>query len=288
MSAQPLTHDDELDASSARSAPRWRTYVGVFAFPTVLLTFAIAGSYAAVVAAAVNGVIPLWLGFAINAVLAYAAFTPAHEASHWNISGRRRGLRWLNELCGWLSMAMLLDCYVVLRAAHMQHHAHTNDPERDPDYFKPRSGPLAVVARSYAIFAGYLNSYREDARARGLRMRHHALVALWYAGLLGVGVTASLMGYTVEVLTLWVAPALAALFFLALVFDYVPHWPHEEQDRYRNTRILLFPGLSTLLLSQNYHLIHHLYPTIPFYRYGDTFREIREELVAHGAPIVGR
>ena len=49
---------------------------------------------------------------------------------------------------------------------------------------------------------------------------------------------------------------------------------------------MLFPGLTTLLLGQNYHLIHHLYPAVPFFRYGACFREIRADLAVRGAPIM--
>jgi len=56
---------------------------------------------------------------------------------------------------------------------------------------------------------------------------------------------------------------------------------------HRATRIYLFPGLTTILLGQNYHLIHHLYPTIPFFRYGACFRKVRDELVTREASILG-
>lgn len=265
----------------------WRAYVGGFAWQTVLLTFSILGAFAAVVAAAASGLIPLWLGCLLNAPLIYAAFTPAHEASHGNICGRHRGLRWLNEGCGWVSMALLFDNFAVLRSAHMQHHAHTNDPERDPDYFVPGSGPLAVLVRSFTIFAGYLGVYLAEVRRARRPGLHYAQALAWHGVLIGVAVVLGFQGYLAQVLVLWILPALIAILGLALVFDYVPHWPHREQDRYRATRIILFPGLTALLLSQNYHLIHHLYPTIPFYRYGACFHEIRDDLIARDAPILG-
>jgi len=39
------------------------------------------------------------------------------------------------------------------------------------------------------------------------------------------------------------------------------------------------------LLGQNYHLIHHLWTTIPWYRYQRVFRAIRPELEARGSRI---
>ena len=48
----------------------------------------------------------------------------------------------------------------------------------------------------------------------------------------------------------------------------------EHTDRFRNTRITLFPGSTWLLLQQDRHLIHHLYPSIPWYRYRAAHREL--------------
>ena len=46
-------------------------------------------------------------------------------------------------------------------------------------------------------------------------------------------------------------------------------------------------GLNTLLLGQNYHLLHHLYPRMPFYRYAACFRAVRPVLEAERARIEG-
>lgn len=264
----------------------WRRHVVAFAWPTVAFAAVIVAAFATVVASAVVGVIPLWLGFLLNTVVAYAAFTPGHEAAHWNIAGRHSRYRWLNEACGWVSMAIMFDNFAVLRAAHMQHHAHTNDPEKDPDYFVPDASTFRVLIRSFVLFSGYLRDYVADTKRKpnGRRRRFGALG--FSGGLVAIAIGLGAAGYLREVLALWVLPAPAAFLILALVFDYLPHRPHRSVERYTNTKIILFPGLNTLLLGQNYHLIHHLYPAVPFYRMGACFRDVRGALVAHGAPIV--
>jgi fatty acid desaturase len=45
-------------------------------------------------------------------------------------------------------------------------------------------------------------------------------------------------------------------------------------------------GLSFFLLGQNYHLIHHLYPRIPFYDYPKVYVELEEEILGEGAKVV--
>lgn len=84
---------------------------------------------------------------------------------------------------------------------------------------------------------------------------------------------------------LWLIPALTAATFLAFAFDWLPHHPHGVQKRYLDTRIILFPGFTFFLLSQNMHLIHHLYPNIPFYQYGKVFKKMRSYLEQKGANI---
>lgn len=77
---------------------------------------------------------------------------------------------------------------------------------------------------------------------------------------------------------MWIAPLGLAALWLAFAFDYLPHYPHMEQGRYYDTRI--YPGrvANLLLLGQNYHLIHHLWTTIPWYRYQQVFDEIEPAL----------
>jgi len=279
---EPGTHGTQ----GAAELRAWRRHVVAFAWPTVVFAGVIVVAFATVVASAVVGAIPLWLGFLLNTVVAYAAFTPGHEAAHWNIAGRHSRFRWLNEACGWISMAIMFDNFAVLRAAHMQHHAHTNDPEKDPDYFVPDSSAFRVLVRSFVLFSGYLRDYVADTKRKPNGRRRRLGALCFSGGLVAIAIGLGAAGYLREVLALWVLPAPAAFLILALVFDYLPHRPHRSVERYTNTKIILFPGLNTLLLGQNYHLIHHLYPAVPFYRMGACFRDVRSNLVAHGAPIV--
>jgi fatty acid desaturase len=70
-------------------------------------------------------------------------------------------------------------------------------------------------------------------------------------------------------------------------FTWTPHHDHHETGRYRNTRVSLFPGANFLLQGQNYHLIHHMVPGIPYYRYRSSFEEMRPLLERNGVRIEG-
>ena len=76
-----------------------------------------------------------------------------------------------------------------------------------------------------------------------------------------------------------------ALGFLAYAFDKVPHQPYDNQQRFFDTRAYPSRVLNLLLLGQNYHLVHHAWVTIVWYRYQRVFAGARPELEALGARI---
>ena len=98
-------------------------------------------------------------------------------------------------------------------------------------------------------------------------------------------VTGITVGWKYPIL-LWVVPGILALALLAFMFDWVPHHPHKLRMRYLDTRVILFPGLPVITINQNLHLVHHLYPRIPFYKYGDSFKDLRSTLEEKGSIII--
>ena len=79
--------------------------------------------------------------------------------------------------------------------------------------------------------------------------------------------------------------------FLGFTFDYLPHHPHDTtgaDNPYRATAVRLGAEwlLTPLFIYHNYHLIHHLWPRVPFYRYGAVWRAKREMLARHQARVV--
>ena len=90
-------------------------------------------------------------------------------------------------------------------------------------------------------------------------------------------VAAALTGHLWTLALIYLIPERAAMFVLAWWFDWLPHHDLEDtqrENRYRATRNRVGSEwtLTPLLLSQNYHLVHHLHPSIPFYRYVAAWR----------------
>ncbi|KAJ3059179.1 hypothetical protein HDU98_004798, partial [Podochytrium sp. JEL0797] len=98
-------------------------------------------------------------------------------------------------------------------------------------------------------------------------------------------------GYGREAVLFWLVPVRLSVLLLAYTFDYVPHRPHQVtilQNPYLAIDGLLSPNdvdLSYVLLYQNYHNIHHLYPTIPFYNYKMIWDKYETELKELGTPV---
>ena len=209
-----------------------------------------------------------YLGFSISLLCLYYAFTPLHEAAHGNVitgSGIRGKL---NTFVGAMSGFLLLAPYVIFRPLHLKHHSFVNNPQKDPDYWVAGKNPIAVIFKTSTIFFHYYYFYFKSSKNLKNSLAAVAAYNLIFALVsLGVVKLTSLEHF----LTLWIGPFFVTMTLLGLTFDYIPHHPHDDQTRYNNART--FPGFlrSLLMANHNYHIIHHLYPRIPFYLYQKTF-----------------
>ena len=260
------------------------------AYPTIILTVVSAIAYISASIATIAGYLDIGWTIGINAIAAYLLFTPMHEAGHLNISGNNKSLGWLNEIIGWLSGIPLIAPFYLFRAIHFRHHAYTNDPEKDPDHWLASKNIIALFFHSTTIFPAYL--------VKGLRLlffeekiskRMKKDIQIGFVGLFFMAILLVVLGIGIGwglILKLWILPAVIAQAFLALTFDWLPHHPHEEKSRYKNTRIVDIPGLSILFLGQNYHLVHHLYPRVPFYHYKDVYFNMKDEFIKEEVEII--
>ena len=131
-------------------------------------------------------------------------------------------------------------------------------------------------------FIRYLSPSLFKSRPRK-EQREFILACTWAVSIAALFV---LNGYGLEYLLLFVIPTRIAVFFLAFAFDFLPHYPHEANAKeapYQATvnRVGQEWWLTPVLLSQNYHLVHHLYPTLPFYRYLRVWRAREQFHLSH-------
>lgn len=219
----------------------------------------------------------------------YLMFTVVHDASHRSLSVKYERLNeWVGNIGGFL-LIPLLTCSN-FRYLHMQHHRYANaGSEHDPDDWAGGGSNWTLPLRWLTIHARYIYFYFPKLKDRPRKEVLETLVSLGL-GFLIAGV-ATAYGHLDKVFIYYLLPMTISFAFLAMAFDWLPHHPHdvpENENPYKATSIREGANwlLTPLLLSQNYHLIHHLFPRIPFYRYGAAWRGMEDELVSRGARVV--
>ena len=265
-----------------------RRHTPDFGGRTLLLEAGVFTLLIAVTFLTLSGVIPMWLGMVGNTVAIYATYTVVHEAVHANISSRRKNLRWIDTVAGLIACAPLWLHYHQHKRQHMAHHAHTNEDE-DPDIYARGGFAGWLFVRLPQSLLGYFNPVQQfrDCRRFGLPRVEVIYTAISFATYSAVLIGLLAAGFWREVLFLWFIPWWIGQTVMLTFFTWTPHYDHHETGRYRNTRVTLFPGANMLLQGQNYHLIHHMMPSIPYYRYKATFDDLRPVLEENGVRIGG-
>jgi beta-carotene hydroxylase len=202
-----------------------------------------------------------WLCFTVNTIALHIAGTVIHDACHQ--SAHRNRL--INAILGHVSALMLVFAFPVFTRVHLQHHAHVNDPENDPDHYVSTGGPLWLLPVRFLyheVFFFQRQLWRKN------ELLEWFLSRLFVAVIFYISVQYHFLGY---LLNFWFIPSAVVGLALGLFFDYLPHRPHQERDRWKNARVYPNRILNLLIMGQNYHLIHHLWPSIPWYNYQPTY-----------------
>ncbi len=226
--------------------------------------------------------------FAVYGVLYSAADHRHHELSH----GTPFRTRWLNDVLFHMCAFMTLreGCYY--RWSHSRHHTHTLIVGRDPEIAAPR--PPDVVGMALDLFF-----LRDGARNLG-RILRNATSQLTEDGQHFVPLSERprvirasriylLLIAAVVAACLATGSILPAMFVvlprfyggpLSQVFNLTQHAGLDEDvyDHRLNTRtIIMHPVLSFLYANMNYHIEHHMFPMVPFYRLPELHAMIRAQ-----------
>ncbi len=254
----------------------WKQHTGHLAWPTLVLVGVLAASTLGLMVLGTLRILPLWLAGALLVPVAYGWFTPLHEAVHGNIGGSKR-LAWLDTAVGWVAALAFVAPYPAFQAVHLRHHGVANKPGKDPDLWVAGSNPVTIALRCFTIVPHYYWMFLTQLRTESAHMARAVRQAV-LAVLVMVGVASGLLwaGFFAELLALWVFPGVLASGWLAFAFDWLPHHPHGQTGRFDNARIVEGgPVLSMIMAGQDAHLIHHLWPKVPFYRYHTVLRAVR-------------
>lgn len=279
-------HHAAPESAAPHALPDPGESVPRLALPTVGIYFAALTAFVVSTIGYINGWSPAWVTIPVNAAVTFVMFTVVHDASHYSISSTR----WVNGLFGRLAWLLVgpVVAFPSFGYIHIQHHRHSNDDEQDPDTFASHGKWWQLPFRWPAVEYFYLRYYLPRARSRPVAEVAETLVML----------TLSLTGLTVAIVTghfwtlavVFLIPQRIGVTILAWWFDWLPHHGLEDtqrSNRYRATRNRVGAEwlFTPVLLSQNYHLVHHLHPSVPFYRYLRTWRRNEEAYLERNAAI---
>jgi len=216
--------------------------------------------------------LPHWYCFIANVLALHLSGTVIHDASH-NSAHRNKIV---NSVLGHTSALMLGFAFPVFTRVHLQHHGNVNDPENDPDHYVSTGGPLWMIAARFFYHEIFFFKRR---LWRKYELLEWFLSRLFLATVVMLAAHFDFMNY---VMNYWFVPALVVGIALGLFFDYLPHRPFKERSRWKNARVYPSPILNILILGQNYHLVHHLWPSIPWYKYQPAYYASKPLLDAKG------
>ncbi len=259
----------------------------VVAWPTVALWSGSFVVWVLTVWGSLTDRLPAPVTVLVLAAVTFLMFTVLHEAMHHAAGSITR----VNEVLGRLSVPFVsfFASFPMLRYVHIEHHRNTNEDMRtDPDAWTSHGPAWQLPLRWATTDLWYVRFYAPRLSGRPVQERREAAAALFF-GVALVGVAAA-TGHLVDVLLLVVLPQRLGLLVLAWWFDWLPHHglTHtQREDRYRTTRVRVGAewAMTPVLLYQNYHLVHHLHPSIPFYRYIRAWENNREAYLAADVPI---
>jgi len=124
-----------------------------------------------------------WLQISLDILfrthLMFLCTVMAHEASH-GLLGRSKGANW------WWGRLVLIPVtvpYVNFRKTHRLHHAHTNDPENDPDYFAKPNHWWEMPFRAVVVPHNWVLWLSKRGK---LKQKDIVELILTYIGMIGV------------------------------------------------------------------------------------------------------
>ncbi|MEH6557049.1 MAG: fatty acid desaturase [Oceanicoccus sp.] len=213
-----------------------------------------------------SGYIPLLLMLVINSFAIYASFTPLHDATHRSVSSNRQ----INDLIGTLCCLLLLPGITtrIYRYLHLEHHRFAGSPTKDPDelFVAAPAWALPFVLASLDVHWSLWYIKHWNSRPKSERIEFVACMSFY----VGVHIFFLTSPYALAFFLCFMIPQRFGLFYVAWFFAHIQHpkgveW--EDAPFQTTVRVKTNEVGSWLLLGQAFHCLHHLAPSIPYYRY---------------------
>lgn len=245
----------------------------------------------------------LWSWWTIPALFVYGTLYGSSADPRWHECGHGTAFKstLANNLVYFPASFMLLRDATLWRWSHVRHHSDTIIVARDPEIILPRppapgdwfpnlfnlkGGPQAMARTVRHAFGRISEADRSFIPER----EHHKIVregriyvALWLALIVWCVAAGSLLP-----LLFFVGPSFYGA-WLVLILGTTQHLGLREDvlDHRLNTRtVYMNPVLRFLYWNMNYHVEHHMFPTVPTHNLAALHDEIKEHLPEPSPSIV--
>ncbi len=227
--------------------------------------------------------LPLWIvaGASLHGI---SLFT--HEAVHGTLSRNKFLNAILGAICAW----PVWQNYSAYRVLHLEHHADlggVHDPDHYSNYTRWTWGIFTLnwlrLLVGYPVYItaipilGWKHGTWKARTAIALEIAccgalawlawihvpHHWLLHAWLAPMLFINTMVNIRGMSQHTLL-----------------------EHSDDEILGTRSILTGPVVRFFMCNENYHLEHHLYPGIPWYRLASAHRLMEPELRQRGAPFI--
>jgi beta-carotene hydroxylase len=297
-SALPLGPDDGFDSYTRRDLMREERAIamhfhGGTMWPYVVMTVTGLALWLSLFPLALMGMLSPWglaAAFCFATFWCAYGFMPSHEAMHSNIVGQGERHYWVNELVGFLSTIPLALGFGVARLTHMEHHAHTNDPQLDPDINDGAPSAFRAVLKTWwnrqPGVKGSTYRYRQLMNELDTPASRRASLETMLLQLVMFGTLFAMAwsGFAIEAALIWWLPRHLGLSWIRYWLSWAPHHP-QPRGRYANTRIFKTRWGFWASMGMEFHAIHHLYPKIPNHRTKHAYFALKDVLTRRGMDV---
>ena len=221
-----------------------------------------------------RGVWPLPLLVATAFLALHIEGTVIHDACH----KAAHPVPWINQAMGHGSAILLGFSFPVFTRVHLQHHIHVNHPKNDPDHIVSTFGPIWLIAPRFFYHEVF---FFQRKLWRKYELLQWGIERSIFITIILAGIKFDFMNL---IYNLWFGPALMVGVTLGIFFDYLPHRPFRSRNKWINSRVYPSKFMNILIMGQNYHLIHHLWPSIPWFEYKVAYEKTKPLLDVKGSP----
>ena len=207
-----------------------------------------------------------------------ALATLLHETAH-QIIAKNPTLNFMMGTC--FSGYFIFQTMSSYRKSHVEnHHGNFGNPDKDPDYkfaisqglYQQDINDKIFIKRSIfltLLFIGVPKYIKSLLVHRFLQKQNYLevfAISLWWLIIISLSILCNLWQYLI---LFWVIPYLTVFQIIGWFIELAEHYPlmnnHINLYMSRNRNSHFIERFLTGMHNENYHLIHHLFPSIPFW-----------------------